>query len=503
MEKKSWRQKISWPKSDRRIVALLFLWLGLFLFTGCIILLRVLSPAGVTSAQGNGEKPFLFFAKNRLNGSLETFPGEASGMPLETPGRLTRAVLTQSAEYSMAHGTWVPAVTDENEPFSPNSTSSSPGFPALPTHPTFTGQPGQGTPGPGTTGGTVTATWFIRYFPTRTAVYLPTRTPTRTYTPRTNYTRTPTATVTLTTTQTQTLTVTVTPTVTATPTVTPTLTATLPPVVIAFSADNDGDGLVDLISIPPDGSSAPVVILQNAYENLLCDWSPDGSRLLFESLRGTPPSRQLYLVDRSGTNEQIIPGLPAGDNSQAAWSPDGSRLVFRNHNGSQADLYLIQLDGSGLKALTNDGFDDADPAWSPDGNTIYFISNRQDSRDEIYSLDITTEPYTPLRLTNTDENEAGPRPSPDGSKLVYSRQDGSQWEIYLGSSNDLSAPTNLTNSSSNEVTPSWSTNGDQIVFVSDQGAGGRVDLYLMNNSGGNINRITNTAAVEYRPRWKP
>ncbi|MCC6147647.1 MAG: PD40 domain-containing protein [Anaerolineaceae bacterium] len=509
METKRWRHKIPWPRSDRRTVALLAIWLALFLLTGCVFLARVLYwPAYESKVDGSSAGPLSFFTKKEaLRPGDNLTPGISDGTPSPTPGRLTRVVLTQAAENAFAPG----GTLSETEgspggiiPFG-SGTPLPPGFvPPTPLE-ARTATPG-GTSGPSPTSGTVTATWFIRYFPTRTLVYLPTRTPSPTYTLRANPARTWTFTVTPTTTQTPTPTATATTsptptaTLTSTPTTTPTITLT--PTVIAFSADENGDGTLDLLVIQPDGSGQQVAA-QGAQDALLCDWSPDRQRLVFESPRGVPLERQLYFIKKDGTGEQIVPGLPAGQNTQAAWSPDGEWLVFRNHNGMQADLYLVKPDGSSLAQLTNDNFEENDPAWGADSRTVYFISNREDARVEIYSLDAGTLPFAPTRLTFTLEEEAAPRASPDGSTLLFARLDGGQWEVFKAPVSDLSAPLNLTNSSANDAAPSWSADGLTILFVSDRGAGGQVDIYRMNASGGDINRITNSAAVEARPRWIP
>lgn len=508
MEEKRWWQKIPWPRSDRRTAALLAIWLVLFLFTGCVFLARVLlSPSPGAGDQAGGAGPFSFLMKGGLRPGepLPFGPSGAPGEPTQTPGRLTRVALTQVAGAMGAPGASLSGEDlDENIPAA-SGTPLPPGF--VPPTPlgAQTNAPG-GTAGPSPTLGTVTATWFIRYFPTRTLVYLPTRTPTRTYTLRPNsartstYTVTPTVTPTPTQTATPTVTATLTVTATATATQTPTPTAT--PTVIAFSADGNGDGVLDLLSVRPDGGGQQV-ISQGPQEALLCDWSPDRARLVFESPRGAPPARQLYFIQKDGSGEQPVPGLPPGDNNQAGWSPDGAWLVFRNENGGQADLFIIKPDGSSLTRLTNDGFDESDPSWGADSRTVYFTSNREDGRSEIYALDAGTLPFTPLRLTFTAEEEAAPRPSPDGATLVFARLDGSQWEVYKAPIGDLSAPLNLTNSSANDASPAWSADGLTIVFVSDRGAGGQVDLYRMNLSGGDINRITNSAPGEFRPRWIP
>ena len=61
------------------------------------------------------------------------------------------------------------------------------------------------------------------------------------------------------------------------------------------------------------------------------------------------------------------------------WSPDGTRIVFQSGppDVTQGQVYVMSADGSGTHRLTNpsDG-DNVLPAWSPDGLRIAFASGR-------------------------------------------------------------------------------------------------------------------------------
>ncbi|MEX1239759.1 MAG: hypothetical protein WEB30_08580 [Cyclobacteriaceae bacterium] len=50
------------------------------------------------------------------------------------------------------------------------------------------------------------------------------------------------------------------------------------------------------------------------------------------------------------------------------WSPDGTRLAFESDHDGNSEIYVINIDGNGLKRLTNDPREDRFPAWSPISN---------------------------------------------------------------------------------------------------------------------------------------
>lgn len=129
------------------------------------------------------------------------------------------------------------------------------------------------------------------------------------------------------------------------------------------------------------------------------EFSPDGTTVVFDRQRfehfgrgragfDAGATSALFLVAADGTGlRQLTPwGVQAND---ADWSPDGTRLVFQSenhHNGNNSDLYVLNADGSGLTRITHNpptssfgkGTEptrelSTDPVWSPDGSAIMFV----------------------------------------------------------------------------------------------------------------------------------
>jgi Tol biopolymer transport system component len=138
--------------------------------------------------------------------------------------------------------------------------------------------------------------------------------------------------------------------------------------------------------------------------------SPDGTKIAFASNRhwDTTGVDQLdiYVMNADGTGEprrltfDAAPTYPLETQSQnPAWSPDGTRIAYESTRGfeGKGEIFVRNADGSGEAInVSNDPSWDTDPAWSPDGTQITFTSERAGQRD-IWAVDAppVSSPTTP------------------------------------------------------------------------------------------------------------
>jgi len=105
---------------------------------------------------------------------------------------------------------------------------------------------------------------------------------------------------------------------------------------IAFSASVDGN--VDAYVVPVDGSAAARRLTHHPAADLVIDWRPDGSALLFASTMSSPRAtyNQLHLVGITGGLPERLP-LPYGET--ATYTADGKALHFTYKRHFQAQAW--------------------------------------------------------------------------------------------------------------------------------------------------------------------
>lgn len=106
---------------------------------------------------------------------------------------------------------------------------------------------------------------------------------------------------------------------------------------------------------------------------------------------------------------------PAG---AARWSPDGHFIAFEFHPKEHSEIYVVEVPG-GLPRLvaTFPGADNGIPSWSRDGQWIYFYSDREGGRFQLWKVPVNGG--APVQITRNGGVFAAE--SADGSFLYYSK----------------------------------------------------------------------------------
>ncbi len=236
------------------------------------------------------------------------------------------------------------------------------------------------------------------------------------------------------------------------------------------------------------------------------DFSSDGGRLAFDASWAGP--RRIWITDSRGRNPKQV----STDNSEAvahtmpSWSPDGTRIVFQSIENTKFDLRVVTVADGATASLTDDAFLDLAPAWSPSGKNIYLTSDRGGGLN-IWKLAVDSAGRAagpPVQLTTGAGQDIQPAPGQPATGVAFTilQQNADLWRLPVDPATGLPAgePTPFIVTTREESRGSWSPDGTAIVFNSERD--GEMNLWTR-AADGSTRRLTSGPGGDYQPQWSP
>ncbi len=226
-------------------------------------------------------------------------------------------------------------------------------------------------------------------------------------------------------------------------------------------------GEIGPTQVQPDGGGLRSLGILDAVTTMFFEgrldwdpaWSADGAQVAWSSLRDL--NLELYAAPNApDAPPQRLTSHPARD-WFAAWSPDGAQLAFASDRAGAEDIYLMNADGTNLRQLTTHPANDVHPVWSLDGQRLLFVSERVQLLDtgllDLYVIEALNSDTSTVRALGADE-------------------------VFEGD-------------------PTWSADGREMVYMSN--VDGTWSLYLRDEASGEVRRLTDAAADDLFPVWRP
>ena len=191
---------------------------------------------------------------------------------------------------------------------------------------------------------------------------------------------------------------------------------------IAFNGQYDGN--TDVFIIPAAGG-IPRRLTWHPYPDFVCDFTPDGSRILFRSQRDVFTRRftRLFTISTEGDFPE---SLKIPNAFKAAYAPDGRHIAYtplpepfnqwkHYRGGTTSRIWIFSFEDHNVVQIPQpEGrCNDTDPMWMEDH--VYFRSDRN-GEFNLFAYDIASQTVSQL----TDHTEFGVQSASCGTgKIIY------------------------------------------------------------------------------------
>lgn len=188
--------------------------------------------------------------------------------------------------------------------------------------------------------------------------------------------------------------------------------------------------------------------------------SPDGKRIALGRSDSDPGDIWIYDVARA-TSTRLTFDLAA--DVSPVWSPDGSRIVFASVRKGRFGIYEKASNGAGEEqVLLQTDFDTFPTSWSPDGR--YILYETADSNDffDLYLLP-TSPGEKPFPYLKTKFNETHSQFSPDGKWVAYVSDETGRPEVYVQSFPATGGKWQISHTGGDQ--PQWRRDGKELFYL--------------------------------------
>jgi Tol biopolymer transport system component len=275
-------------------------------------------------------------------------------------------------------------------------------------------------------------------------------------------------------------------------------------------------------------------------QNAEAYWSPDGTKLIFQSTRDGAQCDQIYMMNADGSNQHMV-STGKGVTTCGYFLADSKHFVYAStHEAGPAcpapadrskgyvwavypgfDIYLADENGKIEKKLTNAPGYDAEATVNWKKSEIIYTSK---SSGDLDLWTMKTDGSAKKQITKTEGYDGGPTFSRDGAKMVWrafhpdTPEKTATYRDLL--KQDLTAPmkmelwvANGDGSNAKQITkfgcasfaPTFTPDGKKILFSSNKHKCDSRDfeLYMVNLDGSGLEQVTSYGGFTSFPEFSP
>ena len=211
--------------------------------------------------------------------------------------------------------------------------------------------------------------------------------------------------------------------------------------------------------------------------------SPDESQVAVSAMEHGNMDVWVYEADRLTATRLTYHDSFDGDPS---WSPDGSMLVFSSLRNDDGDLFQVRSDGSGkIEPLVIASGGQRQPFWSRDGKNVLYTTTGKGAPN-LWSKHLQDD-LPPSVLFETEHNIYSPALSPRGRYVAYQSDETGRPEIYVRSFPDGNGKWQVSGQGGED--PRWNGDATELYYVSGD------SLMAVNVSTRGVFRIGNSQAL--------
>ena len=269
-----------------------------------------------------------------------------------------------------------------------------------------------------------------------------------------------------------------------------------------WAVNPDGSGLENVTDVVTEAAGPPEIAFDPSV-------SADGARMAFGV--DTQAEAEIWIMNTDGTGAHQLTDDNLLD-QEPSISPDGNRIVWNQWSPfpgyTDRDIWTMNADGIGQELFFNGSGEDYFPQFTPDGQTVVLASETGDLDVRKVPAAVAVPPLTAATAVAADDEllESEPSISPDGSTVAFTQTPTSMFlgprDIYSVSING-GPTTPLFATSANEISPAYSPDGTKIVFSRD-------GVAMIGNADGSgtpvpldIGPLNSPGAFDWAPAPKP